>query len=105
MAMLEVGAGVWLPCEVKPGPFSDERMVLVSLGGNQWFGFVNTKWLREGIEQGADLVLAKVTEISGDSFTAIVPGNAPNPSVIQGRIDQWRPVGDSVETGHRASTG
>ena len=33
------GARMWLPCEVKPGPFSDERMVLVVADGSEWFGF------------------------------------------------------------------
>ena len=34
------GAYTWLPCEVKPGPFSDERLVRVASELGDWVGFV-----------------------------------------------------------------
>jgi len=37
---LRPGARIWIPCEVKPGPFSDERMVRVQSQAGEWLGFV-----------------------------------------------------------------
>ena len=53
------GARMWLPCEVKPGPFSDERMVLIMADGNEWFGFVNVRWLRRHGSEDTDEVLGE----------------------------------------------
>ena len=49
---LAVGARLWLPCEVKPGPFTDERRVLVHGEGGNWMGFVNVRWLQEKEAEG-----------------------------------------------------
>ena len=38
---LRSGMRIWLPCEVKPGPFSDERMVRVESMGS-WLAFQGT---------------------------------------------------------------
>ena len=35
---LSAGASMWLPCEVSPGPFSDERTVLVIGDDGEWGG-------------------------------------------------------------------
>ena len=85
---LDVGVHVWVPCEVRSGPFSNERRVRIEIDGNEWFGFVNTQWLRNKAEQGPDEVLVKVVNVKGDAFQAIVPGNAPKPSLFEGQMDR-----------------
>ena len=87
------GARMWLPCEVKPGPFPDERMVLVKADGSEWFGFVNVRWLKNSIEDGANDVLARVVNIEGPIFSALIPGNAPNSGLFEGRVDRAVPCG------------
>lgn len=94
--VLRVGVGVWMPCHVRRGPFSDERRVLVRWENSEWFGYVNTEWLRYRVEEGEDEVLAKITAIDGDRFTAIMPGSSPGSSVVEGCVDRWVPVDDSV---------
>ena len=86
--MLTVGVRVWLPCKVRPGPFSDERMVLIRERGNEWFGYVNTRWLQVGVGEGNDKVSAKVVQVDGSTgtFTARIPGNAPVPSTVGGDV-------------------
>ena len=39
---LRSGMRIWLPCEVKPGPFSDERMVRVESESGSWLAFQGT---------------------------------------------------------------
>ena len=93
----EPGAGVWIPCEVKPGQFSDERRVSVALeDGNKWMGLVQERMLRGKAKTGQDCVLAKVTSVQGDSFVASIPGLAFKPYPFHGRIDRVAP-NDTVE--------
>ena len=77
---------MWLPCEVKPGPFSDERMVLVKGDDSEWFGFVNVRWLRKD-RTGPNEVLAKVVDVEWPSYRARIPGFAPKSGLFQGRIE------------------
>ena len=32
----QVGGKVWIPCEVKPGPFSNERLARIQLAAGPW---------------------------------------------------------------------
>ena len=82
---------MWLPCQVKPGPFSDERMVLVIADGSEWFGFVNVRWLKKRGSEGRDEVLARVVDIDGPTFHARIPGNALQSKLFQGRVDRAVP--------------
>ena len=91
MVDLPIGSRMWLPCEVKPGPFTNERMVLVQGEGNPWFGFVNTLWLKDGNDEGADEVLAKVVEVTKDRFRARIPGSAPQSTLFEGRLERVAP--------------
>jgi len=55
---LRVGQYVWVPCEVKAGAFSDERMVRVNSpaiqsSSGRWIGFVATEGLREAVTVGS----------------------------------------------------
>ena len=88
---LSAGASVWLPCQVKLGPFSDERMVLVVADGSEWLGFVNIRWLKkQGSESNAE-VLARVVAVEGPTFHARIPGNALQSELFRGRVDRAVP--------------
>ena len=79
---LRPGATIWLPCEVKPGPFSNERMVRVAMQCDPWVGFVDTQFLRESIVEGSTAIRARIVDLSGDSFLASLPGDpvySPSP--------------------------
>ena len=87
MAELTAGAQMWLKCEVNPGPFSDERMVLVEGEAGDWFGFVHVRWLKNDNERGPNEVLAKIVEVDGPTFRAGIPGSAYRRGLLEGRID------------------
>jgi hypothetical protein len=93
MMRLEVGARIWFPCEVKPGPFSDERLVRVSESGHEWIGFVPSHHLKESILEGRTQIPALVVSVSGESFTVRFPGEALTPSLFEGVVSRIRPVG------------
>ena len=93
---LSPGASMWLPCKVKPGPFSDERMVLVSGEDSEWIGFVNTRWLKNGILRGEDEVRARVAAVDGPIFRARIPGEALQSRFVEGRVDRAIPS-DAVQ--------
>ena len=88
---LSAGASMWLPCEVSPGPFSDERTVLVIGDDGEWGGFVNTRWLKKKTLKGKDEVLARVVDVDGPIFLARIPGAALQSSLFQGRVDRVVP--------------
>ena len=71
---LSAGAEMWIPCEVAPGPFSDERAVLVRADGKEWSGFVNVKWLQEGVEKAPIKFLPKWWMWKGGSSTLVFRG-------------------------------
>jgi hypothetical protein len=81
---LTVGKRVWLPCEVKPGPFSDERLVRVPSDRGIWVGFVPTSALRDAPLVGETFVSAVVIEVHDDRFSARVPGHAVTPIPFEG---------------------
>ena len=89
---LRVGDRVWLPCEVKPGPFSNERLVRVKLSTREWIGFVDTDALKDGIETGPTHVLAILTAIDDDCATAIVQGHAIDVRYVQASTSQVEPL-------------
>lgn len=76
MSTLKPGATVWIPCEVKPGPFPDERVVLVESEKNSWIGFVDLRFLQNPIQEGKTQVLARVVSVKGDQFQATLPGHS-----------------------------
>jgi hypothetical protein len=89
---LSAGMRIWLPCEVKPGPFSDERMVRVESESGSWLGFVPVSFLRDPLQEGATFISAVVVEIRGDCFTARLPGHPVTPGVFSGSVDKATPV-------------
>ena len=94
MSQLAVGAGVWIPCKVKPGPFTNERVVIVDAADNNWVGFVSVNWLHRGVERGSDQVLAKVTEVreSEGVFSHPFPAAHRVPRSSQDPSTTWPPT-------------
>lgn len=85
---LQPGSKIWIPCEVKPGPFSDERFVRASVNGTDWLGFVQARHLKEPIFEGSTQVPGMVVSVLGDRFTAQVQGEALNPVLLEGFVSQ-----------------
>ena len=87
------GSRIWIPCEVKPGPFSDERMVRVETPDGPWLGFVELHHLREPLERGNTEILATVTEVQADEFLARFPGHATQTLLFRGEVARAAQVG------------
>ena len=94
MPNIAVGSRVWLPCEVRSGPFVDERKVLiVDEDGNEWFGFVNVRWLKNSDQiQGNNEVLASVANVEGTTFHARIPGTAPRSGLFKASTTRVAPT-------------
>lgn len=90
---LEAGMRVWIPCEVKPGPFSNERMVRMTGDGQEWLNFVQVHLLREAIEEGATFVIATIDSVRDDEYVALLPGENLGSRYFHGRLSQVAPVG------------
>lgn len=87
------GAHIWIPCEVKPGPFSDERLVRVQSDRGEWLGFVNLRSLKDPIPEGRTQILALVEEVHNGEFSARLPGEALRPALFKGPTSKVQPVG------------
>lgn len=58
---LKKGDIVIVPCEVKSGPFPDERRIYLKTSyGDEWFGFVTTDKLYNKGTSARDLVASKI---------------------------------------------
>lgn len=71
---LHVGDCIWIPCEVKPGPFSDERRVRIASDSGEWLGYVPVSYLQEPILEGQTKIRALIVDVSQDTFCAKIPG-------------------------------
>ena len=96
---LQVGGLIWIPCEVKPGPFSDERLVRMRSDFDEWLGFVPVESLHDDIVEGTTFIRGTISAVSDDRFEVLLPGHAVTPNVFAGSISRVRPLG-SVEAGH-----
>lgn len=90
---IEAGKKIWVPCEVKPGPFPDERMFRVKLDSEEWLGFVPVKFLKNPIDQGKTFIEALVVSVEDNFFTAQFPGHSITSSQFQGSVERAVPVG------------
>ena len=92
---MEVRAGmrVWVPCEVKPGVFPNERVVRVERSQGVWTGFVPESVLRERIEHGRTAVQALIYEVREGVVEAFLPGDSVTPGPFIGPIEWVTPVG------------
>ena len=79
------GMSVWIPCEVKRGPFPNERRVLVKTDMSEWFGFVNVLELEKRVETGSDRVRAIVVAVELDHVVVAVRGQSPASGEIQAK--------------------
>lgn len=65
---------VWLPCEVKPGAFSSERLVRVVLHGQELVNFVDERQLRDPVLRGQTFVRANLDSVLNDVGVLFLPG-------------------------------
>jgi len=76
MATPKTGSFVWISCKVKPGPFSNERVVRVDTPNGPWVGFVNVRYLKEPIENGETEIQARVISANGKTIEVSLPGHS-----------------------------
>jgi len=84
--MLSKGRRVWIPCQVKGGPFSDERVVRVQSSLGESLAFVRTAYLKDPIPEGETYVCAVIVDVQGDKFVAQLPGQAITSKQFEGDI-------------------
>jgi hypothetical protein len=91
---LRPGARIWIPCEVKPGPFSDERMVRVQSQAGEWLGFVDVSLLKDReLAEGSTWILATIETVEETRFSARLPGHAVRTLPFEGSIERAVPIG------------
>ena len=81
---IQAGTRVWTRCEVKPGPFSDERAVRVNSGSGIWVGFVETRHLREPLESGQTWIRTTIVNVTKDRVLMRFPGHSLSSPVLYG---------------------
>ena len=87
----EPGRKVWIPCEVKPGPFSDERIIRIP-AEEDWVAFVNVGALREPVVRGFSSVRAVIVKVlEGGRFSARVDGEPVTSSFFEGPLSKVEP--------------
>ncbi len=74
---------VWLPCDVRSGPFSNERRIFVKIGESEWFGFVDIAELKES--DGKTFVRAVVLAVRPDAVVLGIRGQSPGSGPIQAK--------------------
>jgi hypothetical protein len=90
---LSIGQQVWVPCEVKPGPFADQRMVQVNSPAGTWLGFVSTAGLRSPVGSGTTEVRAVVLDLVDGRVRLQVLGDPLLDSVYQDLVSRVSPIG------------
>ena len=88
----QVGHLVWIPCEVKPGPFSDERIAKIHSDSADWVGFVPVHSLRDPITEGRTYVRAVITALSDRRFVAKIAGEPVASSTFEGTLSRVEPI-------------
>ena len=74
---IKKGMMVWIPCEVRGGPFPNERRIYLKLGNHEWFGFVDVSQLQKGVKEGSDYVKARVLAIQNEKVVLGIRGQSP----------------------------
>ncbi len=74
---IKKGMVVWIPCEVRVGPFPDERKVYVQSATGDWFGFVNISELDKKVLNGKDRVRALVLAVESNGVMLGINGQSP----------------------------
>jgi dCTP deaminase len=88
---LSVGRFFWIPCEVKPGPFSDERLARIADAESVWVGFVETSALQSPIEEGWTALKAVMVTSPSPLGTESMRLRSGPPSRKSGRLVLSRP--------------
>src|SRR5216684_489623 len=88
---LEAGRLVWVPCEVKPGPFSDERIIRIPSERGEWVAFVHISELREPITDGSTFVRAVLLNVEGGRYNARIAGEPLASSFFEGALNRIEP--------------
>ena len=78
----EVGTIIWFPCEVRGGPFQNERRVYVKTTKSEWFGFVDVSDLKEAVD-GTYRVRAVVLAVGPREVVLGIRGQSPAGDPIQ----------------------
>jgi hypothetical protein len=87
----EAGRLVWIPCEVKPGPFPDERMIRIPSERGEWVAFVHVNELRKPICDGSTFVRAVILSVEGGRFNARIAGEPVASSFFEGTLNRVEP--------------
>lgn len=76
---LKKGMLVWIPCDVRGGPFGNERRVYIKIGDSEWFGFVDETELEKKVTHGKDRVKAVVLTFQSEVGLVVlgVRGQSP----------------------------
>jgi hypothetical protein len=69
---LKSGQIVRIRCQVKPGPFPDEKLIMIETDKGSISGFVRDEYLIK--DQNQEYVTAKVIKVSGDAVEVRMPG-------------------------------
>jgi hypothetical protein len=88
----ETGRLVWIPCDVKPGPFSNERIARLRSDRGEWVAFVPVDALRDPILEGSTFVRAVITGVNGGHFNARVAGEPVSSSLFEGTLARVEPI-------------
>ena len=80
----EIGTVVWLPCEVRSGPFQNERRVYIQTGLSDWFGFVDVSELKKA-DDGTDRVRTVVLAAEQQKVVLGIRGQSPAGDPIQAK--------------------
>lgn len=88
----EAGRLVWIPCEVKPGPFSDERIIRIPSERGEWVAFVNINELRNPVAEGPTFVRAVILNVDGGHFNARIAGEPVASSFYEGALNRIEPL-------------
>jgi hypothetical protein len=95
----KVGGVIWIPCEVKPGPFSNERLVRVQSDSGEWLGFVSVGSLQDPLTEGRTFVRGTIAAIQDDRFEVYLAGHAVTSNLFAGSVARVTSLG-SIEAGH-----
>lgn len=72
MSEIRVGDAVYIPCDVKPGPFSDEMLISLDTVHGPISGFVRDTELKE--MQQRQFVMGRVRNVSDDVIEVRIKG-------------------------------
>lgn len=95
MTKLKKGNEVWVACKVKPGPFPNERMVVITqpMDAESYVGFADVQSIQDQtIKEGNTYVRAYITDINETIVIAAVDGHALGSRYVQVSSDEVHPV-------------